>query len=295
MISYSTYSGKISINPLENNGYSIVLMDFKGTLTVDKTTKYIKFNLKGTNLIDSDISLQCTDKLDSIVIRGSGSCRFKGLRATSLTIQSNIYATQLYSNVTKISNCSVVAIENEYPNNPFIDAVGHIWIVDSSLIINNFRIGVKTPYMLLDNVKCSINCESKAIESNNPQVIEHCTDLNTTDYSFLCNPLVSDDEGNPLVFTQANIHDENGNLNIITRRNIYTYEPAYTPLNDYDIFREYIGYTNPDLHRRIDQNGYFEEPSIEPEKYEIGIRGIYSYRGTDKTYHDEKSRYDETP
>lgn len=51
--------------------------------------------------------------------------------------------------------------------------------------------------------------------------------------------------------------------------------------------RDEAGFTHPNLHRRIDTD--------EPEKYELGIYGLDSYRLTDTSLHDEESTTSEIP
>ena len=78
--------------------------------------------------------------------------------------------------------------------------------------------------------------------------------------------------------------------------------------------RDVVGYTNPDLHRRVDPqkppeptdpNYDQDDPKsvdrsylnqeIEPRKYELGIQGVHSYRTTTYTVHDEESTTTEIP
>lgn len=63
------------------------------------------------------------------------------------------------------------------------------------------------------------------------------------------------------------------------------------PADADDIQRDKVGFTNPNLHRRI-----FTPPEGTPDhKYKIGIYGYDSYRTTDIILHDEESTTSEIP
>lgn len=75
--------------------------------------------------------------------------------------------------------------------------------------------------------------------------------------------------------------------------------PAY-PLTEEDIKRDNLGYTNPNLHRRIDP----KPPKVAKDKrdheykekeYSLQIMSIHSYRTTKLNVHNEESVDDETP
>ena len=60
------------------------------------------------------------------------------------------------------------------------------------------------------------------------------------------------------------------------------------PANATDLVKDRIGFTNPNLHRRID--------SETPEKYHIGVHdNMHSYRTVDTGGHDEESTTCEIP
>lgn len=51
--------------------------------------------------------------------------------------------------------------------------------------------------------------------------------------------------------------------------------------------RDIVGFTHPNLHRRIDSDN--------PEKHELGIYGVNSYRIINTSTHDEESTTSEIP
>lgn len=70
--------------------------------------------------------------------------------------------------------------------------------------------------------------------------------------------------------------------------------------NEEDLARDKLGFTNPNLHRRINP----QEPVIadnplnqelEPRRYTLSVHGVYSYRTTELTVHDEEQEYLEIP
>lgn len=72
------------------------------------------------------------------------------------------------------------------------------------------------------------------------------------------------------------------------------------PASEDDLARDELGFTNPNLHRRVDP----QEPPIAedardqevaPRGYQLNIQGVRSYRTTQINVHDEESIYNETP
>ena len=55
-----------------------------------------------------------------------------------------------------------------------------------------------------------------------------------------------------------------------------------------------IGITNPDLHRRIEDN-YVGEGEISTRTYELNVAGVRSYKTISHTIHDESSTDVEIP
>ena len=56
-----------------------------------------------------------------------------------------------------------------------------------------------------------------------------------------------------------------------------------------------IGFTNPNLHRRIDPQEPTTEGAVAPNSYSIGIYGKNSHRTVKLHLHDEESTTSETP
>ena len=55
------------------------------------------------------------------------------------------------------------------------------------------------------------------------------------------------------------------------------------------------GFTNPNLHRRVETNPDIIEGEVSQRVYNLYMTGLYSYRTTKKTYHDEESTTSEIP
>lgn len=63
------------------------------------------------------------------------------------------------------------------------------------------------------------------------------------------------------------------------------------PATEVDLLKDRIGFTNPNLHRRIET-----ETEAEQEKYTIGVYDRqHSYRTVDYSTHDEESTTCEIP
>lgn len=70
--------------------------------------------------------------------------------------------------------------------------------------------------------------------------------------------------------------------------------------SDKDLARDELGYTNPNLHRRVDP----QEPKkadnplnqeVAPRDYQLDIQNVHSYRTTKINVHDEESTDCEIP
>lgn len=56
-----------------------------------------------------------------------------------------------------------------------------------------------------------------------------------------------------------------------------------------------IGFTNPNLHRRVDPKSPTDPQEIKSREYNLGIYGTESYRTTTVYLHDEDSETSEIP
>ena len=56
-----------------------------------------------------------------------------------------------------------------------------------------------------------------------------------------------------------------------------------------------LGFTNPNLHRRIDPQDPVDLDAVSPNSYSIGIYGKHSYRTVTIHVHDEDSTSSEIP
>lgn len=71
---------------------------------------------------------------------------------------------------------------------------------------------------------------------------------------------------------------------------------ATTPLTPEEQEKDDIGFTNPNLHRRVDPQTPSDPKEVAPRKYTIGVYDkLHSYRTTEITYHDEESTTCEIP
>lgn len=69
-----------------------------------------------------------------------------------------------------------------------------------------------------------------------------------------------------------------------------------TPATEEDIERDKIGFTGPNLHRRVDpQIPAPDSEEYKPRSYDIGIYGYDSYRTVEIYLHDEESETSEIP
>lgn len=68
------------------------------------------------------------------------------------------------------------------------------------------------------------------------------------------------------------------------------------PLTPEEEAKDQLGFTNPNLHRRIDPQTPADPKEVRPREYTIGVYdGINSYRTTQIFYHDEESTTSEIP
>ena len=78
--------------------------------------------------------------------------------------------------------------------------------------------------------------------------------------------------------------------------NVHTFVPVAQGVaklaNSADIARDELGYTNPNLHRRIDCD---ISETNRPTEYSLLVGNVNSYRTTRVTLHDEDSTTTEVP
>lgn len=68
----------------------------------------------------------------------------------------------------------------------------------------------------------------------------------------------------------------------------------WKPASQDDLNRDRVGFTNPNLHQRLDVQPP-QKPELFPREYSETIQGIYLLRTTTKHYHDEENNPDEIP
>lgn len=72
-------------------------------------------------------------------------------------------------------------------------------------------------------------------------------------------------------------------------------EDEFTDIQDLESLKlDRHGLTNPNLHRRIDVEG-FESPSVAPTQIQFGTYNLNSYRFKNVITHDEESTTSEIP
>ena len=64
---------------------------------------------------------------------------------------------------------------------------------------------------------------------------------------------------------------------------------------DEEIQRDAVGFTHPNLHRRIDPQILPESNEYHPREYQLAINSLNSYRTTTIHNHDEETELDEIP
>ena len=71
---------------------------------------------------------------------------------------------------------------------------------------------------------------------------------------------------------------------------------AITPLTTEEQAKDDLGFTHPNLHRRVDVQQPTDPREVAPRKYTVGVYDkINSYRTTEISYHDEESTTCEIP
>ena len=75
----------------------------------------------------------------------------------------------------------------------------------------------------------------------------------------------------------------------------YAGQGPWKPAEDEDISKDNLGYTHPNLHRRLDIQQPTDPKELLPREYQVGIYGRDSYRTTTIYMHDEDDEYNEIP
>lgn len=274
MIEFIKDQGSIEVINSENSCLCIV-KDFIGEITsISSSCTYLTFILFGSSSINSSIELSNHNKLDTIMIKGEGQLKVKSLRATTIEIYADTDSTQLFGNVIKLFGCKISNYADSNASE-FISANGHIWVIDTILNIQNCTNGINSPYVLIDNSNCTVECSENAILSDNEITIEHCNVIDSSNKLFKTECLVFSENANtPKNFTYSIIKDTAGNIiSIASRRKLYGYDvedPCFDqsntiisgeqiipaqPATSYDKFKHSTHYTNVDLHRWMNKPG----------------------------------------
>lgn len=241
MISYTLTSGKCEILELGDGSYTVVLKEFSGTLTPSSDVKRIRVITYGDNMVSSPISLSKIDD-DCIIIEGQGSLRIPSLTATSVNIFTQVSIEFVKSHNTRIQGGSVKGVGSS----TLFESTGHLSIVDSVVSGTNIGSFINSPYSVIDNCNISITSLNKPINDDGCHVVEHVDGLVKTDTEYKCSAKIVDDLGVPKNFIYKG--------NDTSRQILYPYKPAVLA-NEYDLYEDKKGITDPNLHRRIDNHG----------------------------------------
>lgn len=85
-----------------------------------------------------------------------------------------------------------------------------------------------------------------------------------------------------------------GNLDM-QYKDLWVSRQEASKASDNELEKDELGFTNPNLHRRINNDGDIIPPELKPRQYNLSIYGYNSYRGIDITLHDEDSTDVEIP
>lgn len=290
--------GKFHIIETNINYVTVFLDEFVGEVLVSPNIDQLKIEVIGDCEITNDISLGPEIHLDKIQISGYGSIKLRN-------IESSVFETRVPTTVGSIKGRHIVITETTVQADPsvshsniFLENEIIFSLVDSAITCSGYDYCIKAPLIFFSNSTLDLQANIKTLDCiENPPYYYDCLDIQESDTSLRCQARVTDEEtGNPIRFIEVYERDNYGNLVIHTRRQYIGTRPMTTPLDRYEIFRERQGYTNLDLHRRIDKDeDDFEPPEIVRREYDIGIDSLYSMRSTKKVIHDEKSEVDETP
>ena len=282
MISYSKISGTIKIINIDSGVYTVILDSYIGSIEVDSEVCGLKFIVYSDNTVTSPINIVKNNKLDKILVTGPGNLSAPVFETTCLDIQAHTIIGNVRSNVVKVSGSTLEGLNNvdnpyistdSFDTNVFVSASGHIWLIDCIFNSSGYTYGITSPYVLLDNATCNIHSEIRAIESDNDVRIQNCSDTQASTDEFESTAEVLDSDNIPKPFVYTIVRNEFGEYEkSISRRQTYGHGPAVLA-DKFDTFQDATGYTNPNLHRRIDQNGEIlkSRPSNYITDYTIGL------------------------
>lgn len=171
-----------------------------------------------------------------------------------------------------------------------VKASGYVRLFDTILECASESAAIDSPYVLLDN--CYVDFKGNPAMACLDRHVEHSTIVCDTESEFACSPKVIDPiTGVPKCFMYA-YDPETGSVSERLER--HTYEPA-RPANAYDRFKEATGYTNLDLHRRVDNDAVPVAPEVLPRHHTLGICSLNSFRTIETSYRSEDSENIELP
>ena len=192
MISYSSVSGTAQVIQNDANRYSVILNNFVGEISISSDIYQLKFILFGNSIVFNDINVYSESKLDWITIVGQGFCEFESLHATSIDIRSNIIAKSISGNTVKLNSAS---IEDKLGDGYFIEATGHLWIIDSKLDCTLHMYGITSPFVVIDNSSINITLTNfRSIGGStfiSPSTLGASLDYTSTDYIHI-SPVLED-------------------------------------------------------------------------------------------------------
>lgn len=284
MIHNTTRSGEISIIDGDDNYYTVILNNYVGTVEPDSSVAYLKFHLYGSSTVTNDIALQEHDNLDYILVEGSGKVAFKSLKATNVELKSDIAVNQISGKVIRFLDAVITAANVEGNNvvpinesnlssysglgETHIKATDHIWFLDTKYVSAGYSICVSSPFVLIKN--SSINAIGDVVfDTSHEMSVEFCDVIEQSSGRYLSRGKVVEADGTPKPFTYNVTKPSKHEVNILDRRKLFGHIPMqptilepYTNITPYDRFKEYTGYTNVDLHVRVDQKAHVRDSFI---------------------------------
>ena len=279
LATYVATSGEAHVFDNDFTSCTVVLKDFVGTLSINSSVQSLKIIVYNECTVNSDIELKNLDKTDKIKVTGDGHLDIQRFKSTSIELQADCTIHSLEGNVIKFESCQVDCVPTTH--DPIIYSVGHVWFSDCIVNYEGSGTLIHTPYLLVENATCTIISEGEWITGKGRYqvILDDCLDVVLDDNRFSCVALVLEEikgQMRPKDFLYVLLADADGELRTIaSRRQLYGYDTLSTTLVDqsgsyvkyahanqhgmyynlFDRFKEETGFTNVDLHRRINQFG----------------------------------------
>lgn len=296
-VSCDVSQGTFTVTYRGSGCYYLVLDGFRGTISTDGSVSKLKILLVGECEI-GDVSVQRRqDRLDVIEMVSCVQDTDDG-RSMGTSKAGAISATNVLMSGTCIEfgsiDCDVLAMRSSQAYGTgaqaAVTASNHIWVVDSILEVASDSTAISSPYILIDNGSLNVS-GAPAIECEGVS-LEHASLESATFDGYVCSAAVIDPlTGNPEAF----MWHWDPETKTVTSRLVRSGCSPMRPATAYDWFKESTGYTNVDLHRRVDQEGAFQSPEVAPRRYDLGIYSLNSFRTIETSYRVDGSNDTELP